>query len=78
MPRETASVLDAAAGILVVEMEAAGLYAFAAARERPVVCFAHITHQMAHLEGDFEKGPANGADLTMALVATVAEGVNGS
>lgn len=72
--RETASALEAAAaaGIMAVEMEAAGLYAFAKARERPVVCFAHITNQMARVEGDFEKGPANGADLTLALVGAVA------
>ncbi|MDQ3167542.1 MAG: nucleoside phosphorylase [Chloroflexota bacterium] len=75
--RETASALGAAAaaGIMAVEMEAAGLYAFAAARDRPVVCFAHVTNQMAQVAGDFEKGPANGVDLTLALVASVATGV---
>jgi uridine phosphorylase len=78
--RETAWALDtaAAAGIMAVEMEAAGLYAFAAARERPVVCFAHITNQMAQIEGDFEKGPSNGVELTKALVAAVARGARGT
>ena len=78
--RETATALGAAAaaGLLAVEMEAAALYAFAAARGRPVVCFAHVTNQMAQIEGDFEKGPANGADLTLALVAAVAAGVFGA
>jgi uridine phosphorylase len=72
--RETDSALAAAAaaGLLAVEMEAAALYAFAAAWERPVICFAHVTNQMAQVEGDFEKGPANGADLSLALVAAVA------
>jgi uridine phosphorylase len=75
--RETATVLGAAAaaGILAVEMEAAALYAFAAARRRPVVCVAHATNQMAQVEGDFEKGPTNGVDLTLALAAAVAAGV---
>jgi hypothetical protein len=27
---------------------------------------------MARVEGDFEKGPASGADLSLALVAAVA------
>ncbi len=74
--RETASALGAAAaaGITAVEMEAAGLYAFATARDRPVVCFAHVTNQMAQVAGDFEKGPANGVDLTLALVVAVATG----
>ena len=38
-------------GILAVEMEAAGLYAFAQARSRPVVCFAHVTNRMGNVEG---------------------------
>ena len=62
--RETADAIGAAqaAGILAVEMEAAALYAFAAARERPVLCFAHITNQMGRVDGDFEKGAADGAE----------------
>ena len=58
-------------GILAVEMEAAALYAFASARRKPVVCFAHVTNQMARIEGDFEKGAANGAHDALALVAAV-------
>jgi hypothetical protein len=27
-------------------------YAFARARERPVICFAHVTNQMGRIEGD--------------------------
>jgi uridine phosphorylase len=62
-----------AAGILAVEMEAASLYAFAAARARPVVCLAHVTNQLGCVDGDFEKGDHNGAagslELVMALAA---------
>lgn len=70
--RETESSLATArsAGALAVEMEAAALYAFARARGRAVVCFAHVTNQMAQVDGDFEKGPANGS--VQALAATVA------
>jgi uridine phosphorylase len=42
-------------------MEAAALYAFAKAKEKAVVCFAHVTNQMASVEGDFEKGADNGS-----------------
>jgi len=48
-------------------MEAAALYAFAEARDRPVVCFAHVTNQMAVEEGDFEKGQADGGRDALAL-----------
>ena len=48
-------------GLLAVEMEAAALYAFAQARRRRVVCFAHVTNQMGRAGGDFEKGKADGA-----------------
>ncbi len=37
-------------GILAVEMEAAALYAFAEARQRAVVCFAHVTNQLGRIE----------------------------
>jgi len=58
-------------GLFAVEMEAAALYAFAAARKKPVVCFAHVTNQMARNEGDFEKGTADGA-LDALRVVTLA------
>jgi uridine phosphorylase len=71
--RETASFIAhaRAAGALAVEMEAAALYAFAAARARPVICFALVTNQMAQIDGDFEKGPAAGAEQALALVDAV-------
>jgi uridine phosphorylase len=74
--RETAAAIAAmqAKGLLAVEMEAAALYAFAAARGKPVVCFAHVTNQMARVEGDFEKGEADGANEALAVVAATARG----
>ena len=54
--RETEGAIDSyrAQGLIAVEMEAAALYAFAQARRKPVVCFAHVTNQMGRIEGDFE------------------------
>ena len=71
---ETVEAITAArsAGILAVEMEAAALYAFAEARGKAVLCFAHVTNQMGQA-GDFEKGEANGATASLALVHAVGE-----
>jgi uridine phosphorylase len=71
--RETEAAIAAARarGVLAVEMEAAGLYAFAEARGRAVVCLAHVTNQMGAIEGDFEKGDANGATDALAVVAQI-------
>lgn len=71
--RETEAAIAAAQahGILAVEMEAAGLYAFARARGRAVVCLAHVTNQMGTIEGDFEKGEANGAAEALAVVSRI-------
>jgi uridine phosphorylase len=71
--RETASQIAAMTekGLLAVEMEAAALYAFAAARQKPVICFAHVTNQMAQIEGDFEKGAAGGATVSLIVIAAV-------
>jgi purine-nucleoside phosphorylase len=70
--RETVDAIAAARadGILAVEMEAAALYAFAKARRKPVLCFAHVTNHMGQ-SGDFEKGEANGATASLALVRAV-------
>jgi len=59
-------------GLLAVEMEAAALYAFARARDRPVVCFAHVTNQMGQIEGDFEKGHADGTTDALRVVVRAA------
>ena len=59
-------------GLMAVEMEAAALYAFASARKRPVVCFAHVTNRMGQVEGDFKKGEAYGATEAMAIMVKAA------
>ena len=71
--RETDQAIEAARakGILAVEMEAAALYAFARARDKAVVCFAHVTNQMGQT-GDFEKGEANGAVASLSVIDAVA------
>lgn len=61
-----------AEGILAVEMVAAALYAFAEARRKPVLCFAHIINQIGQ-SGDLEKGEANGATASLALIHAVVE-----
>jgi len=72
--RETAfAVAQAqAAGIVAVEMEAAALYAFAQARCKPLICFAHVTNQMGTVDNDFEKGDADGAHAALALIHAAA------
>lgn len=72
--RETAEAIAAMRqrGLLAVEMEAAALYAFAAARRRAVICLAHVTNQMASIEGDFEKGEADGTAAAMEVIRIVA------
>lgn len=74
--RETPSAIERyrARDILAVEMEAAALYAFAQVRRKPVLCFAHVTNQMALVEGDFEKGEADGSSASLAVIATAARG----
>lgn len=72
--RETPDAIAAmtAKKLLAVEMEAAALYAFAEARRKPVVCFAHVTNQMALVEGDFEKGEADGTVDALAVIVAAA------
>jgi uridine phosphorylase len=72
--RETQEAISTAskAGILAVEMEAAALYAFAKARGRPVLCFAHVTNQMGRIAGDFEKGIADGAEDSLRVISLAA------
>ncbi len=74
--RETDQAIDAAyaLGVLAVEMEAAALYAFAAARFCPVLCFAHVTNTMAVDGDDFEKGEADGMPEALTVVAAAAAG----
>jgi uridine phosphorylase len=72
--RETEAAVEAmrARGLFAVEMEAAALYAFASARRKPVLCFAHVTNQMAQVHGDFEKGEADGTTDAIAVILAAA------
>ncbi len=77
--RETTTAIEAArsAGVHAVEMEAAALYAYAAARRRDVVCVAHVTNTMAAHGDDFEKGDANGTHRILVLVDAIVHRVVG-
>jgi purine-nucleoside phosphorylase len=68
--RETRSTIASAKakGADCVEMEASALYAFSKAKEKPVVCFAHLTNSMAQQNGDFEKGTENGSLTSLELM----------
>jgi len=72
--RETPRAIEYARseGIVAVEMEAAGLYALARARQRPIVCFAHVTNRMGNVAGDFEKGDERGSRDALQVIAAVA------
>ncbi len=72
--RETAPAVEFARHehILGVEMEAAGLYAYSHASGNPIVCVAHITNQMAQVEGDFEKGAGQGSHTSLAVACELA------
>jgi len=72
--RETAAAIAAAEreGIWCVEMEAAALYAYAAATGRAVVCLAHVTNAMATVGDDFEKGVDNGVHDALAVARATA------
>lgn len=52
-------------------MEAVGLHAFARTRGRAVICLAHVTNQKGTIEGDVEKGEANGATDALAVVSRI-------
>lgn len=69
---EAAIARRKAEGLLAVEMEAAALYAFAQAQQRPVLCLAHVTNQLGCVDGDFEKGAHNGASRSIALATAFA------
>ena len=75
--RETSTAIEnmKIAGVDVVEMEAAALYAFAEAKNKKIVCFAHITNSMAQNELDFEKGLENGSIASLQLIHLTAKGL---
>ncbi len=72
--RETVEAINFAReqGIFGVEMEAAALYAFAQVCHKDIVCFAHITNQMAQIEGDFEKGLDQGSHDALKVIGLAA------
>jgi uridine phosphorylase len=73
--RETQPAIGAMVerNLMAVEMEAAALYAFAQVRQKAVVCFAHVTNQMGRVDGDFEKGEADGSHDALQLIASAAD-----
>ncbi len=73
--RETATAISRAeaAGIHAVEMEAAGLYAYAAATGVDLVCVAHVTNTMAVNGDDFEKGENNGTNRALAVLDAITQ-----
>jgi uridine phosphorylase len=73
--RETPSAIAAAraAGVHAVEMEAASLYAYAAARRRDVACVAHVTNTMATQGDDFDKGEYDGTNRILSVAAAIAK-----
>lgn len=44
---------------------------FGIAKQKDVLCFAHLTNTMAQQEGDFEKGEDMGSTETLALIREV-------
>ena len=72
--RETAEAIEAARskGVLAVEMEAAALYTFARARNKNVLCLAHVTNSMGREGDDFEKGEADGTADALAILQAIA------
>jgi uridine phosphorylase len=74
--RETEEMILAcrANGILAVEMEAAALYALAQAKQFAIVCFAHVTNQMAQQGDDFEKGPDQGSQAALQVISQTTRG----
>ena len=73
--RETAAMIAArrAEGLLTVEMESAGLYAFAAARKVPILCLAQVTNRLNCAPGDFAKGLADGAEAALELIGAASD-----
>jgi uridine phosphorylase len=73
--RETQEAIDhmREEGLLAVEMEAAALYGFAEARQKNVLCLAHVTNQMGRTDNDFEKGEAHGTSDALRVVGAAVE-----
>jgi uridine phosphorylase len=78
--RETSEAIDSARarGIFAVEMEAAALYAFAAAKRVRVLCLAHVTNTMGLAGDDFEKGEADGTSDALVVLERVVRALAGA
>ncbi len=76
--RETQAAIDEAKklNVVCVEMEAAALYAFGKAKDKNIICFAHLTNTMAQTEGDFEKGEEMGSLDTLDLIQHTIKAIN--
>jgi uridine phosphorylase len=72
--RETQEAIESARskGVLAVEMEAAALYTFARAKNKSVLCLAHVTNSMGREGQDFEKGEADGTADALAILEAIA------
>jgi len=73
--RETEALIAAcrSEGILAIEMEAAALYALAAAKQKDIICFAHVTNRMGQTDGDFGKGMAQGSQAALHVISQTAQ-----
>jgi uridine phosphorylase len=58
---------------MAVEMEAAALCAFAQLRQTPARCFADVTNQIGRVDGDFDKGEADGSHDAPQWIAIAAD-----
>ncbi|WP_229317561.1 nucleoside phosphorylase [Larkinella sp. C7] len=73
--RETKTAIELAKtqGVISVEMEAAALYAFAMAKNKKVICYAHLTNTMGQDGQDFEKGIENGSVDSLSIILHTAK-----
>ena len=71
--RETRTAINEmkAKDVSCVEMESSALYAFAKAKRKDVICFAHLTNTMAQQKGDFEQGEDFGGVNTLKLIESI-------
>ena len=68
--RETKAAIENAKklGVTAVEMEASALYAYGLAKNKNIICYAHLTNSMAQNKVDFEKGIENGSIDSLNLI----------
>jgi hypothetical protein len=52
-------------------MEAAAFYAFAKAKQKRILCLAHVTNAMGQRGDDFEKGEQDGAADALRLLSII-------